>query len=217
MSSSKLASAISTIGPPEPWMPALLKTWSMRPKRSSATATRASTSAACETSLATTSASPPFITTASRCVLRALLNAQPMGFYAPAQVVRDAPPWRRGTTRLHQHQPPGLHFGADAGAVSRRTPWTATGSWARQRARCGDRSCPGRQSVRLCGGGLAPCRRTARAIERLAEADAFHCLGKDRRQGLWKVKRLNTYRRHNRLKNKKLQSASSPQVRRSRH
>ena len=40
----------------------------------------------------------------------ALLNAQPMGFYAPAQIVRDAPrAWRRGAPGLHQREPLGLH------------------------------------------------------------------------------------------------------------
>jgi error-prone DNA polymerase len=41
-----------------------------------------------------------------------LLNAQPMGFYAPAQIVRDAPgAWRRGACPRHQSQPLGQHAG----------------------------------------------------------------------------------------------------------
>ena len=44
----------------------------------------------------------------------ALLNAQPMGFYAPAQIVRDArDAWRRGAAGLHQRLAMGLHAGAD--------------------------------------------------------------------------------------------------------
>ena len=43
----------------------------------------------------------------------ALLNAQPMGFYAPAQIVRDAREHRRaGAPGLRQCQPLGLHAGA---------------------------------------------------------------------------------------------------------
>ena len=42
----------------------------------------------------------------------ALLNAQPMGFYAPAQLVRDAQrSRRRDASRLRQCQPLGLHAG----------------------------------------------------------------------------------------------------------
>ena len=47
----------------------------------------------------------------------ALLNAQPMGFYAPAQIVRDAAPPRRHRARP-RHQP--LRLGFDAGAAASR-------------------------------------------------------------------------------------------------
>ncbi len=43
----------------------------------------------------------------------ALLNSQPMGFYAPAQIVRlRARAWRRGARGRHQSEPLGLHAGA---------------------------------------------------------------------------------------------------------
>ena len=44
----------------------------------------------------------------------ALLNAQPMGFYAPAQIVRDArDPRRRSSSGVRQRVPLGLHAGTD--------------------------------------------------------------------------------------------------------
>ena len=52
----------------------------------------------------------------------ALLNSQPMGFYAPAQIVRDAPSHRgRGPPPRRQRQRLGLHAG-DAVAPRRRAP-----------------------------------------------------------------------------------------------
>ncbi|MDR7154858.1 error-prone DNA polymerase [Sphingobium xenophagum] len=121
----------------------------------------------------------------------ALLNAQPMGFYAPAQIVRDA--------RNH---------GVDVRPVSiNHSHWDCTleKTCGRYMAvRLGFRSVRGLANAH--GANIAAARgpapyegiedvwRRARvpraAIERLAEADAFHCLAQDRRQGLWKVKGL---------------------------
>jgi error-prone DNA polymerase len=121
----------------------------------------------------------------------ALLNAQPMGFYAPAQIVRDA--------RNH---------GVDVRPVSiNHSHWDCTLEKTRGRymaVRLGFRSVRGLANAH--GANIAAARgpapfesvedvwRRARvpraAIERLAEADAFHCLAQDRRQGLWKVKGL---------------------------
>lgn len=122
----------------------------------------------------------------------ALLNAQPMGFYAPAQVVRDAREhgvevrpacinvsrWdctlepTRGrylAVRLGLHQVRGLANAHGAAIVAAR----------------GDVPFQSVEEVwRRAGVPRA-------AIERLAEADAFHALGEDRRQGLWKVKGLS--------------------------
>ena len=121
----------------------------------------------------------------------ALLNAQPMGFYAPAQIVRDA--------RNH---------GVDVRPVSiNHSHWDCTLEQTGGRylaVRLGLRSVRGLANAH--GAAIAAARgpapyesvedvwRRARvpraAIERLAEADAFHCLAQDRRQGLWKVKGL---------------------------
>jgi len=121
----------------------------------------------------------------------ALLNAQPMGFYAPAQIVRDA--------RNHD---------VEVRPVSiNHSHWDCTLEKARGRylaVRMGFRSVRGLANTHgaaiVAARGPAPYEsvedvwRRAKvpraAIERLAEADAFRCLAQDRRQGLWKVKGL---------------------------
>ncbi|MDB5583411.1 MAG: dnaE2 [Bradyrhizobium sp.] len=121
----------------------------------------------------------------------ALLNAQPMGFYAPAQIVRDA--------QVH---------GVEVRPVSiNDSHWDCTLEKTGGRhlaVRLGFRQVRGLANVH--GAAIAVARGdlayesveevwrragTPRAaIERLAEADAFHCIAEDRRQGLWKVKGL---------------------------
>jgi len=121
----------------------------------------------------------------------ALLNAQPMGFYAPAQVVRDA--------REH-----GVEVRPACINASR---WDCTlepggGHWLA--VRLGLRQVRGLANVHaaaiIAARGEAPFQSVEEvwrragvpraAIERLAEADAFHALEEDRRQGLWKVRGL---------------------------
>jgi error-prone DNA polymerase len=121
----------------------------------------------------------------------ALLNAQPMGFYAPAQIVADA--------RKH---------GVEVRPVSiNDSHWDCTLEPTREKfmgVRLGFRQVRGFANVHgaaIIGarGGIPyesvedVWRRTGvprAAIERLAEADAFHCIAENRRQGLWKVKGL---------------------------
>jgi error-prone DNA polymerase len=112
-----------------------------------------------------------------------LLNSQPMGFYAPAQIVRDArehgvelrpvdvsfSQWDstlegRGTLRLGLREVDGLRK-EDAALL----PW------------------------RMRGATIADLHRAGLpvpALERLAAADAFRSLGLDRRAALWEVKAL---------------------------
>ncbi len=117
----------------------------------------------------------------------ALLNSQPMGFYAPAQIVRDA--------REHgvEVRPPDVNFSA----------WDSTlevgeSGWA---LRLGLRQVDGMAvaaAERLTRARNAPftdpedLRRRARlniaTVRKLAEADAFRSLGLDRRAALWEVK-----------------------------
>ncbi|PAL24275.1 error-prone DNA polymerase [Sphingopyxis sp. GW247-27LB] len=121
----------------------------------------------------------------------ALLNAQPMGFYAPAQIVADA--------RKH---------GVEVRPVSiNDSHWDCTLEATRGQymaVRLGFRQIRGLANVHgaaIVGargevpyGSVEEVWRRAgvprAAIERLAEADAFHCIAEDRRQGLWKVKGL---------------------------
>ncbi|HUD91415.1 error-prone DNA polymerase [Sphingobium sp.] len=121
----------------------------------------------------------------------ALLNAQPMGFYAPAQIVRDA--------RAH---------GVEVRPVSiNHSHWDCSLEPGRGKylaVRLGFRQVRGLANVHgaaiVAARGPAPFgtieevwRRAGvprAAIERLAEADAFSSIAQDRRQGLWKVKGL---------------------------
>ncbi|MES3100538.1 error-prone DNA polymerase [Sphingomonas faeni] len=120
-----------------------------------------------------------------------LMNAQPMGFYAPAQIVRDA--------RAHGVEVRPVCINAsrwDCTLEHSRGRWLAVRLGLRQ-AR-GLANVHGAAIVSARGdvpfGSVEEVWRRAgvprAAIERLAEADAFHSLGEDRRQGLWKVKGL---------------------------
>jgi error-prone DNA polymerase len=123
----------------------------------------------------------------------ALLNSQPMGFYQPAQLVRDArehgvevrgpdvmlsgwdsslePPSPRGEggfpVRLGLRQVHGLREEEITQLIKARAAGAATLEDLAHRARLSRRS-----------------------LELLAEADAFRSLGMDRREGLWAVKAL---------------------------
>jgi error-prone DNA polymerase len=113
----------------------------------------------------------------------ALLNSQPMGFYAPAQIVRDArehgvevrevdvnhSDWdctlEDGALRLGLRQIDGLHLESARRVVARR-PY-ATVEELRSRGRV-----------------------PVHAIQRLAAADAFRSMGLDRRAALWDSRAL---------------------------
>ena len=124
----------------------------------------------------------------------ALLNSQPMGFYQPAQLVRDArehgvevrgpdvmlsdwasklepPPLRRRAgllpVRLGLDQIRGLKEGDVEALVAAREAGAASLEDLARRAHL-----------------------SRRAMELLAEADAFRSLGMDRREALWAVKAL---------------------------
>ena len=122
----------------------------------------------------------------------ALLNSQPMGFYQPAQIVRDA--------RTH---------GVEIRAVDVNfSDWDCTLEPAddgKHAVRLGFRLIHGLNEDELKkltaarGNGFASIERLAAiagvsrfSIERLAEADAFRSLGLDRRAALWAARRLDT-------------------------
>ena len=121
----------------------------------------------------------------------ALLNAQPMGFYAPAQIVRD--------TREH-----GVEIRPVCVNASR---WDCTLEPAEGRSfavRLGLRMAKGLSNEH--GAGIVAHRADtpyrgveemwrragvpAAALEKLAEADAYRGLGLDRRQALWAIRGL---------------------------
>lgn len=121
----------------------------------------------------------------------ALLNAQPMGFYAPAQIVRDA---REHGVEVRPVSINESHW--DCTLEPRNGRYMAVRLGLRQ-----VRGLANMHGAQIVGArGSTPYasveevwRRVGvprAAIERLAEADAFHCLAEDRRQGLWKVKGL---------------------------
>jgi error-prone DNA polymerase len=121
----------------------------------------------------------------------ALLNSQPMGFYAPAQIVRDA--------REHEVEVRPVDIN--------HSLWDCTlepaegGRWA---LRLGFRQIKGfaeAAAEQLIGArpehGYLDARALWRrsglgrgALERLAEADAFRSIGLDRRRALWSLKAL---------------------------
>lgn len=121
----------------------------------------------------------------------ALLNAQPMGFYAPAQLVRDA--------REH-----GVEVRPICVNASRWDCTLETGEEKCLPLRLGLRMVKGlsnEHGALIAAAAMdAPFKsiedawqRTgvpAAALEKLADADAFQCLGLDRRQALWRVRGL---------------------------
>ncbi len=137
----------------------------------------------------------------------ALLNSQPMGFYAPAQIVRDVrehgvevrpvdvnhsgwdatlEPGPRAADRLHA-----LHREM-AGDIQARHALRLglrkiKGLSEKEAMLLVERRAEGYTSVRdlWLRSGLSP-----RVIERLADADAFGSLGLTRRQALWATKAL---------------------------
>ncbi|TMJ64844.1 MAG: error-prone DNA polymerase [Alphaproteobacteria bacterium] len=144
----------------------------------------------------------------------ALLNSQPMGFYAPAQIVRDA---REHGVEVRpvdvnhsfwdctlEPTTPSLPSPASGGAPG-RPPARAgiPGVGWRRALRLGLRQIKGfaeadaERLVEARGSGYsnpqALWRRSGLgrgALERLAEADAFRSIGLDRRRALWALKAL---------------------------
>ena len=124
----------------------------------------------------------------------AILNSQPMGFYQPAQLVRDA--------REHgvEVRPPDVNLSdwdctlevAGAGSAHRcavRLGLRLIGGLAEAQAKA---------IMRARGQGYADARTlwirsdvSVATLERLAAADAFRSLGLDRRAALWAVKGLD--------------------------
>ncbi len=123
----------------------------------------------------------------------ALLNAQPMGFYAPAQVVRDAREHRvlvrpvcvnasRWDCTLERRGDGGPGYAVRLGL--RMVKGLGNEPGAELVARRGDTPYASIEEIWRRAGISAPM------LERLAEADAFSGIGLDRRQALWAVRGL---------------------------
>jgi len=133
----------------------------------------------------------------------AILNSQPMGFYQPAQLVRDA---RAHGVEIREVD---VNFSAwDCTLEPTSTlPSPASGEGIKgggYAVRLGFRLIAGlaeaelKKLVAARGNGFASIERLAAiagisrfTIERLAEADAFRSLGLDRREALWAARRLD--------------------------
>ena len=135
----------------------------------------------------------------------AMLNAQPLGFYAPAQLVRDAAEHgveiRPVDVNLSDWDASLEGDGFDARAIHPRHREMAGVILARKSVRLGLRQVKGVREADMSqlmvrrGRGYDSVRDLAfrsglsrAALEHLAEADAFRSLGLDRREALWAVK-----------------------------
>ena len=120
-----------------------------------------------------------------------LLNSQPMGFYAPAQIIRDA----------RQH---GVHVEAPDVNESEWDSTLEADKNGKAAIRLGLREVDGlaaADAARIIAARTKPYARIAdvmrlagvkaAALEKLAEADSFRSMGLDRRAALWQVKALN--------------------------
>ncbi|HEY2245620.1 MAG TPA: error-prone DNA polymerase [Xanthobacteraceae bacterium] len=128
----------------------------------------------------------------------AILNSQPMGFYQPAQLVRDA--------RQHgvEIRPVDVNC-SDWDCTLEPTAAGASEGGSRHAVRLGFRLIGGlsepelKKLVAARGNSFSSIERLAAiagvsrfTIERLADADAFCSLGLDRRAALWAARRLDT-------------------------
>jgi error-prone DNA polymerase len=117
----------------------------------------------------------------------ALLNSQPMGFYAPAQIVRDARDHNVPVLPIDVNEsgwdnnvagtPPTLRLGLRQ-IDGFREDWADAIVYARQHGGFTD-----------IEGLAARARLNGQALKLLADADALRSLNLDRRQGLWEVHR----------------------------
>lgn len=125
----------------------------------------------------------------------ALLNSQPMGFYAPAQIVREA--HENGGVALRAID---VNASCWDNALERAENGSSPSPFA---LRLGLRQIDGfreewglaieaARGARFCGVEelMRRANLPARAMRLLADADAFRSIGLDRREALWAVRRL---------------------------
>jgi error-prone DNA polymerase len=119
----------------------------------------------------------------------ALLNSQPMGFYAPAQIVRDAQEHGvevRDVDVNHSHYDNTLERRED-GALALRLGFRQIDGMKEEHSSL---------VIERRGAGYASVEEmrergvSSTSLRRLADADAFRSMNSDRREGLWDVRRL---------------------------
>ncbi len=117
--------------------------------------------------------------------LAALLNNQPMGFYAPATLVKDAQ--RHG---VHVRTPCVIHSEARARVMGDREVRLGLRGVVGMSAAAAERIVEARRLRPFCDVGDVCLRASLdpRRAELLAEAGAFAALGVSRRQALWEVR-----------------------------
>jgi len=121
----------------------------------------------------------------------ALLNSQPMGFYAPAQLVRDLRE-HGGEVRaadINHSKWDSTLEAADSGALALRLGFRRIDSfrneWAERLMQA-----RGKKNFATIEDLARRADLPRRALRLLADADAFRSIGKDRRQALWDVRRM---------------------------
>ena len=150
----------------------------------------------------------------------AMLNAQPLGFYAPAQLVRDAREHgvevREVDVNLSDWdctlEPLAAPVEMGVGSLHPRHAGMAPHIRSTQAVRLGLRQIVGvreadmRRLVERRGGAYDSVRDlwlrsglSSTVLEKLADADAFRSLGLDRRQALWAVRGLDRVGDHDDL------------------
>ena len=120
----------------------------------------------------------------------ALLNSQPMGFYAPAQIVRDA---REHGVEVRPADINASHWDntiepAAGDGLALRLGFRQIGGLGKELADrlVGHRGVPYPDMEALARRAALP----RAMLERLADADAFRSIGLDRRNALWAARRL---------------------------
>jgi error-prone DNA polymerase len=118
----------------------------------------------------------------------ALLNSQPMGFYAPAQIIRDAQQHGAQALPIDVNHSVWDNVLEGSGSLTFRLGFRQIdgfrGDWANLLEAGRDR--PYRSIEALMRRGRLPVG----ALRKLADADALRSIGLDRREALWAVRRL---------------------------
>ncbi len=119
----------------------------------------------------------------------ALINSQPMGFYQPAQIVRDA------EDHGVEVRPVDVNHSAwdctlENGGKALRLGMRLVKGMPEDDARCIDRAVRTHGSFRAVEPLWRASGVSSRALKALARADAFNSMGLDRQRALWQIKPL---------------------------